>query len=343
MNVKTVYVEIVNLCNLNCKTCYNRSGLNKERRELSYAQLERILLTFIPLGLKRFLLSGGEPSLHSEFDEILELPRRYPHISFGIVTNGNHHHQKLIDTVNRCSNLSLQISLDGSCEEVNRLTRGESHFAKAVDFARCIHKSDPKPLLKMVVSQQNLHDVEAFCDLALSLGFVPEFAFIYKGGNGSDDWETKCVSPQQKMQVLRLAERINAEKHTAIFLPQCTFGCPFIDGLHDLSLCIKADGSIQPCQSIYSERYTVGNALDFQPQEFEKRMQAIADIAKQRLSTDYGCDTCLLRGACDKGCMAEAINLSDDPLASDGACEWRKLQFIHQHLHPHLPKKDVMS
>ena len=39
MNVKSVYVETTNICNLNCKTCYNRSGLNKERKEISKAQL----------------------------------------------------------------------------------------------------------------------------------------------------------------------------------------------------------------------------------------------------------------------------------------------------------------
>lgn len=340
MTIKTAYLEITNLCNLNCRTCYNRSGLNRERKELSLAQIEQILLTLLPFGLQRFLLSGGEPSLHSEFDEILELPRRYPAVSFGIVTNGNHHHRKLIDTVNECDNFTLQISLDGSCEEVNRLTRGEGHFDKAVAFARCIHKTAPKPLLKMVVSKRNLHDVEAFCELALSLGFVPELAFIYKSGNGADDWDETCVTAQQKIQVLKLAERINAKKNTSIFLPQCTIRCPLTSGLQQLSLCIKVDGSIQPCQSIYSDRYTVGNALSFDAAEFERRMSAIADTAGRRLACDYGCGACMLNAYCGRGCMAEAINLSDDPLADDGACEWRKLQFIHQHLHAHLPRKD---
>ena len=27
MNIKTVYIEITNRCNLNCRTCYDRSGL----------------------------------------------------------------------------------------------------------------------------------------------------------------------------------------------------------------------------------------------------------------------------------------------------------------------------
>ena len=61
MKVKTVYVEITNQCNLNCRTCYNRSGLNRERRELSAARLEEILQVFLPYGLERFLLSGGNP------------------------------------------------------------------------------------------------------------------------------------------------------------------------------------------------------------------------------------------------------------------------------------------
>ena len=63
MNVKSVYVETTNICNLNCKTCYNRSGLNKERKEISKAQLEEIIKLFLPFGLSRFLISGGEPAL----------------------------------------------------------------------------------------------------------------------------------------------------------------------------------------------------------------------------------------------------------------------------------------
>ena len=48
MKVKTIYAEILNQCNLNCRTCYNRSGLNRERRELSKARLEEILRTSSP-------------------------------------------------------------------------------------------------------------------------------------------------------------------------------------------------------------------------------------------------------------------------------------------------------
>ncbi len=165
MKVKTVYVEITNQCNLNCRTCYNRSGLNRERRELSAARLEEILQVFLPYGLERFLLSGGEPTLHTEFDSVLDLVGKYPQISFGVVTNGTNPNRKLAGYVND-GKMSLQISLDGSCEEENAKTRGPGNFEKTIAFARQIHNTKEPPLLKMVLSQQNRGDLEAFYRLA---------------------------------------------------------------------------------------------------------------------------------------------------------------------------------
>ena len=70
MNVTSVYVEITNQCNLNCRTCYNRSGLNRTRKELSCEDLEQLIQLFLPLGLKHLSLSGGEPTLHSAFHKL---------------------------------------------------------------------------------------------------------------------------------------------------------------------------------------------------------------------------------------------------------------------------------
>ena len=84
MNIKTVYIEITNQCNLNCATCYNRSGLNRSRVELSFDQIENTLNLFLPFGLQRFLLSGGEPTLHSEFEKILDLIDKYPQLASAI-------------------------------------------------------------------------------------------------------------------------------------------------------------------------------------------------------------------------------------------------------------------
>ena len=338
MNIKTAYVEITNQCNLNCATCYNRSGLNSKRKELSFKQIEDIINLFIPYGLQRLLLSGGEPTLHSEFEEILTLVDKYPQIIFGVVTNGTNPNKKLLEIINTRKNFKLQISLDGSCEEVNVKTRGVGNFGKTVNFAKQIQNTEIRPLLKMVISQHNYSDVENFCNLALSLGFTPELAFIYKSGNGSDRWDAKELTSIQKLKILKLAEHINKEKGADIFLPLCTIKCPLGEGLDDRSICIKVDGSIQPCQSLYNEKYTVGNVLDFDEKIFLNNMNSISALAKQRYSLDFGCKKCMLNSICGRGCMAEAVNLHDNPLADDGNCEYRKQQFINLNLSSSIKK-----
>lgn len=331
MNVKTVYVETTNICNLNCKTCYNRSGLNKERKEISKDQIEQIIKIFIPLGLSRFLISGGEPTLHSEFETILDLVDEYPNLSFGIVTNGTQHNDKLIHMLNTHPNFTLQMSLDGSNEEQNRKTRGEGHFEKAVEFTKKINNKSATPLLKMVISQSNYEDIEDFYRLALSVNFTPEFAFIFKSGNGANDWEAKAVTPQQKLKALNLIDSLNKRYDTQALLPFCTSTCPFTKGLDGLSLCVKSDGSIQPCQMLYGEKYSLGNVFSFDLNSFISRLNDIVMIAQKRYQEDYGCKKCMLNGYCGKGCIGAAVNLNNDPFTSDGDCEFRKLQLIsHQ-------------
>ena len=328
MNIKTVYFEITNRCNLNCRTCYNRSGLNRSTREISVDELEQAMQTLSRYGANRFLFSGGEPSLHSHFHELLDMLARYPQYSFGFVTNGTNHNDRWIDFLNTHENLTLQISLDGATEEQNSLTRGAGNFEKSIGFAKRIHNPTLKPLLKMVLSQQNLDGAEGFYNLALSLGCIPEFAFIYKSGNGSDDWESKALTAQQKLKILKLVDRLNQLHGIEAFLPKCTNTCPFASHTNNLSLCIKTDGSIQPCQSLYTSEFTLGNIFNFDENTLLTNLEQLHTLAKRRTAMDFGCGKCLLKSVCGRGCMAEAFNLTADPLGNDDGCMYRKLQFL---------------
>lgn len=340
MNIKSIYLEITNQCNLNCGTCYNRSGHNSQRSELSARQIEQIITLFMPYGLQRVLFSGGEPTLHTELPEILNLIDRYPELSFAITTNGINAPQKLIDYFNTRENFTVQISLDGSNEVQNAAIRGAGHFERVLSFAKQIHHPNNKPLLKMVVSQRNIADVENFCRLALSIDFTPELAFLYRSGNSMKDWESQRLSSQQKLQILKLVDRINTTWNINIALPLCTDTCPLIQENPALSLSIKADGSIQPCQLLYDSTFTLGNALFFDEHLFKQRLSTLSCLAKKRLHQDYGCAKCLLSSFCGRGCMAEAFQLHGDPLTADDSCNYRKLQFLYHDITPQLLRNE---
>lgn len=328
MKIKTVYIEITNMCNLNCKTCYNQSGLNKITKEISVKQIENIILLFSKYGASRFLFSGGEPTIHSQFEQLTQLIRKYPQFLFGMVTNGTTNNSNLVNLVNSLNNFTLQISLDGSSEEENKLTRGSGNFDRVINFARRI-KGNSKKLLKMVISKANYKSVESFYKLALSLDFTPEFSFIYKSGNANDKWHEKCLTPQEKIQIITQIKRLNSKYGIDAFLPKCTTNCTFLSDSAELSLCIKVDGSIQPCQSLYESKYSLSNAFLFDENTFVENLRLIQNIARTRFSLDYGCKKCLINKICGKGCMAEASHFNNDPLSNDGNCESRKLQFIN--------------
>ena len=329
MKIKTVYIEITNRCNLNCRTCYNRSGLNRSTREITVAQIEQIMRVTAHFGANRFLFSGGEPTLHSDFGALLQMTDRYPNASFGFVTNGTTDNDDFLHYLNAHDNLTLQISLDGSCEESNSRTRGCGNFEKALSFAKRIDNPNLNPLLKMVISQKNLDDVESFYRLALSVGFTPEFAFIYKSGNGEDAWDEKALSAQQKLKILSLIDHLNQEHGIEAYLPKCTTKCPFAATTDQMSICIKVDGSIQPCQALYSPEFTLGNIFDFDENEVIQNLERLTALAKKRTTLDFGCQKCMLKDMCGRGCMAEAFQLTADPLGNDNACLYRKLQFLH--------------
>ena len=336
MKIKVAYFEILNICNLNCQTCYNSSGFDgehKEKREISVLQLRQAIETLLPLGLNRVLLSGGEPLLHTDFNGVLglvndylRLVEKYPTLSFGIVTNGTVHNQKLIDMLNTNDRFTLQISLDGSCEEQNAKIRGAGNFKKTIEFAKQIKKKNPKPLLKMVITKDSINDVEPFYRLAVSLGFMPEFAFIYKSGNACEDWKNKALSAQQKLHVLRLMDKLNNELNVKPFMPLCTNTCPYVEDTDSMSVCIKTNGTIQPCQALYDDAHSIGNIFDFNLSNFENKVKSFAELAKKRTQQDYGCLKCPLKTNCGKGCLAEAVNLHGNPLGNDMGCEFRKMQ-----------------
>ena len=124
---------------------------------------------------------------------------------------------------------------------------------------------------------------------------------------------------------------LNKKRGINAFFPSSANYCPFTH--HDintlcLSICIKVDGNIQPCHGLYRTIYSIGNAFYFNEMIFEKKLKYIIYLAKQRMDMNYGCSKCVIKNICGRGCIANAINLYDDPMANDGDCLLRKIELF---------------
>ncbi len=82
-------LEINQQCNLNCPLCFAKSGTDKTS-ERSMAEIEAMLDTLVASeGTPDLVqISGGEPTIHSQFFEILDACRRRPIRHLMLNTNG---------------------------------------------------------------------------------------------------------------------------------------------------------------------------------------------------------------------------------------------------------------
>lgn len=331
MKLNSVYIETTTRCNLNCVTCYNASGKNRVHTDMDADKVMHIINAFRPYGLKRVQISGGEPTLNPHFGEILDLADSMPELTFSFVTNGTVHNGRFIEMLNTRPNMTVQISLDGSNEEINARTRGAGHFAAAADFARRVNTPAEKPRMKEVISRANYGDVEDYYRLAHSLGCMPEFAFIFRSGNGAQGWEDKSLTAGEKLAAMKKIEALNAETGLTAALPRTTVTCTYVKGTEGLSLCVKPDGTVQPCQVMYDGRYSVGNVFTDSAEYVEENINRVHAMAKERACADLaGCGRCIMKSHCGRGCMALAVDLHGDYLAEDEECEYRKMLFLNE-------------
>ncbi len=84
-NLNILELEVTEKCNLNCEYCY--LGKNKSNDEMPVSFINKILHEADKIGTKYLIITGGEPTLHSKFQEISKSVSNH-HFNTGLLTNG---------------------------------------------------------------------------------------------------------------------------------------------------------------------------------------------------------------------------------------------------------------
>ena len=107
MRFQKIYVEITNICNLNCSFC---SIDNRKKEEMSLQQFDIILDKIRHYTKSIYLHVKGEPLLHSKLEEILKISGKY-NMKVKITTNGTLLKSR-VSTLQKYSNIKqINVSL----------------------------------------------------------------------------------------------------------------------------------------------------------------------------------------------------------------------------------------
>lgn len=166
--------ELTCRCNLRCVMCYTdcRNNPDSVRRELTTAEIVRILDQLIEAGLLELCLTGGEPLARADFFEIYEYA-----VSRGLLvtlfTNGTLITESVADRLAALPPHRVEISLHGTTAGTfEQVTQGAGSHARCMDAIRLLLARRIPLLMKTTALTLNRNEILAVKAYAASLGPV---------------------------------------------------------------------------------------------------------------------------------------------------------------------------
>ena len=120
-------------CNLHCDYCCVRSSPTAQRRELGLDRVRRIAREAPPLGVRELFVTGGEPFLLDDIDDIVNTLAVAAPVT--VLTNGMLFRGSRLDALRRMlrARVTLQISLDSPDPTLHDAHRGQGAWKRAVE------------------------------------------------------------------------------------------------------------------------------------------------------------------------------------------------------------------
>jgi molybdenum cofactor biosynthesis enzyme MoaA len=154
------------LCNLTCRHCFiSCSPHNHAFGFLDLETVGRYLDESVPLGVKEYYFTGGEPFLHRQMTEILELTLRYGPAT--VLTNGTVFREEGLARLARAEaespySLEFRVSIDGFDAATNDPVRGAGSFDRALRGVRQLLAHGFLPIVTVARTSDDQDDGELF-------------------------------------------------------------------------------------------------------------------------------------------------------------------------------------
>jgi MoaA/NifB/PqqE/SkfB family radical SAM enzyme len=163
-----ILVELTNHCNLSCKHCFDKR--HDAGGYLSIQTLKTILHNAKHHGFDYLSLTGGEPTLHPEFQKILSMAMSAGY-QVGFVTNGWNFvdiYTQMTDVLPKTSGINF--SLDGAKESTHDALRRQGSYRHVMQAVSICTVKDIPFTFNTVVTSRNFAEIEALVELTAKLG-----------------------------------------------------------------------------------------------------------------------------------------------------------------------------
>lgn len=244
-------------CNLTCTHCFiSCSPHNHSFGFLDLDTIHRALEASVPLGVKEYYFTGGEPFLHPDMPAILEMTLRYGPAT--VLTNGTVFKDDWLRRLRAAEDaspysLEFRVSLDGFTPQENDSVRGAGTFERILRGVRQLLAHDFLPILTVTRTRDDEDDgrlFAGFVELLKSEGYRrPRIKILPTLRIGAE---------VQRQRGYREEERVTTEmmtgfdqsllicNHSRIVTDRGVFVCPILIEAADARLGATLEESLEP-------------------------------------------------------------------------------------------------
>lgn len=293
-------LELTYRCNLHCRHCYTDPYNSREflQRELSRAEIERLLDDLREIGVVWLNLTGGDIFTHPEFFEIYESAYRRGFL-LQLYTNGTLFTRSVIERLRRMPPFTIDISCHSVREDrFDWFTQVPGSYRAFMRGMRLLQDSGLRFTLKTKLMEWNkdeLDELRAFTEsFGQRFGYTTSLSPRLNGDCSSLAYR---ISPEDLRAVERTGLHAGQEDSCAAegLLAQPEDDRLFRCGCGTDTIHINAWGELSTCTFQYELRVPLRRvALR------EAIARAFADVREMRYRDDSPCRSCTVHRFCDK-------------------------------------------
>jgi pyrroloquinoline quinone biosynthesis protein E len=247
--------ELTYRCPLHCVFCYNPLDYTRERGELDTGQWLDVLRQARALGAAQLGLSGGEPLMRDDLEEIVAEAARLGFYT-NLITSGVGLSEKRIAALKHAGLDHIQLSFQDSTQELNDFLTSTRTFELKKKVAALIKAHGFPMVMNCVLHRYNLPHVDKIIDMALAmdaeyleLANTQYYGWAY--ANRAHLIPTQAQLTEAEAVVQRYRERIGSRCKIFFVVPDYFERRPkrCMNGWGTVFLGIAPDGAALPCHA----------------------------------------------------------------------------------------------
>ncbi|MGH9317830.1 MAG: methyltransferase domain-containing protein [Thermoanaerobaculia bacterium] len=259
-----LWLHTNNSCNLACTHCLVNSGPG-QTPGLPGPELRRVVVEALAMGVERFYITGGEPFLRPDLEDLARVITEENGRELILLTNATLFRGprgRGLASLSR-ERVKFQVSLDGARPESNDPIRGSGTFEKALDGVRLLADLGFPVSLTTVVTRQNLRELPELTEHAAENGATSQH-LMWSHRRGRARESDNGFFPETADILIALARTADRARELGVALDNLEAARRRVNGQpgvkYDLgnagwdSLCIYADGTVYPSAALANHR-----------------------------------------------------------------------------------------